>query len=1812
MSTTSTNDKPRLLYDQYHGQRGPLFEAWRKPFLDAAEGKGDDDASYAECYLGTDPQGGLTAAQVRRRAVRRRESYAMLIQHMTDESLKAVIRAEAGPNAPNPIDQRNGRTAWLTLVRECSDPASTLQTNTRIAEFNALTILKDVGISESTITDFNRLLISKNADLPAGNQFSPDFITEKILGAVTVPATLATICDGLLQCTAADRPARLFAQAVPAIGGGPAVPAGWLSRAVVAYLDELWRASFRRGDGGLRFTSPTARPVRQGPSTRADGMFASEEAHVAEANADDNGSIHYAFHAACDPIDLETDEGFTAACDQAMSAVVSAALNNNDVEHIAEYLFNVNDEVAAAVLDAIQNELLCYNCLGFAHRAADCPSPKIDRKPMIDRLITLVTNMKNRPPRFGKGRGGKGNRAFGGVGRGRGRGSRVSFGRPMPPSRPWIRPAGPPDQVMSADVLSATPAILSATPVILSATSATPNVEVPSDAQQDPAGEAAVTEDMIDDVDIFGEPVHPGDEVANADDTTYADADVIAMYNHLVKTGYSASEARVGARNMTQNVITPPGATLEYYEHEKFVYPDERAGYFTYMGQRWRNRAQLKTMRETVVHSDYYGARPPSERVRLPAAGIKAAIAGVIMVSLAAALVATRRCMPSPTRLATLLMVAGAHTTRALAPPWQPAMRADMSHATTAAMSVAAGVLLARPLPGYPDVLCAAGHSFIDKLPTDFALMLSDGHTGQLKNVSCDFLVDSGATSHMVDTETKLTRITSTLPNRTVRVANGTIIPATHIGDMDVPVTAMYKYKTNKVLARKTVMTLTNVLVVPGLSSDLLSCNAAFDNDSITTHLNDERALGLPDGGRVPFVEGDRRKNILRTLAANENASVATDLDGADLLHARLAHMSPDRIAMARALFKGEPLPPDRDMRAASHDCEACGLGGSSRPHISHRRPIQKAGKRDFNDSVHVDLCGPFPPSAQTGFRYVIGFADRGTRVVSIYFLTNKTSESVKHAIETYVADTGKVREFVFDNGGEFTAPNIDTLLAEMMSSRRFSVPWTPQRNGLIERFWGTLVRHTRILLAASGHSEALWPFAMSHVTEIHNSLPTRALEPPMAPYQAKNGKPPSLKAFAKGVWGCDCIINLPHPKDGTKLSPTGVKANYLGQDVRRHGEYYFIPSLNKIMSVVRAYKYFPSKFTQIALTPAPIMAIDEPRNATKPWSAIGNHAVVPAMPTTLNMNIPIVAAMPINVIPDQGAMALAEPPAHLPSTATSFSSSFVDDCYAADVSALVSNALPAPKDHREIAGRPDEAIWRKAELDDFEAKMRNGAFEIMDVCALPPGARPVKSKYAYSNKYDPITKFLMECRARLVGCGYSQVEGVNFTADRTASGTMRGSTVRALMCTAAIDDLDIFTGDVKKAFTQTKLDHEVYLLPPPSLHSLRGKVLKAKMSIEGLVQSGWLFQTDAYAQIKKLGGVQSLIDPNVFVVTVEVDNKQYRLLVGLWVDDFLILAPRGRQDVAEKFWAGFRQRFECKDLVTDPKVFIGLEIARDRQKRTLTLTQSSYIDAMFEKFMHGSDTKLWTKLWTSPLGNDDEDTLAAFTNLAAGTEDEQRIAIDKGYMSIVGSILYASAMTRPDIAFHTSSLAKLLQCPSLPALDAALGIVSYLKRTRKLGLTYGPDDSLRLYTDSSWGGNPRPMAGYVSIYGGAGLSWAAKMLKIVPLSSAEAETAVLSLGCKDAMFVAQLLAELRPRATKQIVIDAFVDNTAAIELVKSHGASGRTRHFERWITYVRDLYQRSILTVKHVSTHDMPADIFTKPLPYLVFTKFRHILLGM
>ena len=92
--STDTGIK-RKLCRELPREKGESFEVWHKELLDAAHGEGDEDASWAETYLGQDPRAGLTPAQTRRRAQRNRMAVSALLAVIPDTDLKAVIRAAA-------------------------------------------------------------------------------------------------------------------------------------------------------------------------------------------------------------------------------------------------------------------------------------------------------------------------------------------------------------------------------------------------------------------------------------------------------------------------------------------------------------------------------------------------------------------------------------------------------------------------------------------------------------------------------------------------------------------------------------------------------------------------------------------------------------------------------------------------------------------------------------------------------------------------------------------------------------------------------------------------------------------------------------------------------------------------------------------------------------------------------------------------------------------------------------------------------------------------------------------------------------------------------------------------------------------------------------------------------------------------------------------------------------------------------------------------------------------------------------------------------------------------------------------------------------------------------------------------------------------------------------------------------------------------------------------------------------------------------------------------------------------------------------
>ena len=109
---------------------------------------------------------------------------------------------------------------------------------------------------------------------------------------------------------------------------------------------------------------------------------------------------------------------------------------------------------------------------------------------------------------------------------------------------------------------------------------------------------------------------------------------------------------------------------------------------------------------------------------------------------------------------------------------------------------------------------------------------------------------------------------------------------------------------------------------------------------------------------------------------------------------------------------------------------------------------------------------------------------------------------------------------------------------------------------------------------------------------------------------------------------------------------------------------------------------------------------------------------------------------------------------------------------------------------------------------------------------------------------------------------------------------------------------------------------------------------------------------------------------------------------------------------------------------------------------------------------------------------------------------------------------MYLANATRPDIAYSVSFLARSMTNPSQLDYQNAKRVLRYLKGTSTLKLTYGGTSELVGYSDASYAEDKedrKSTSGYAFLMNGAAVSWKSSKLKIVSLSSMEAEYIGLS-----------------------------------------------------------------------------------------------------
>lgn len=198
-----------------------------------------------------------------------------------------------------------------------------------------------------------------------------------------------------------------------------------------------------------------------------------------------------------------------------------------------------------------------------------------------------------------------------------------------------------------------------------------------------------------------------------------------------------------------------------------------------------------------------------------------------------------------------------------------------------------------------------------------------------------------------------------------------------------------------------------------------------------------------------------------------------------------------------------------------------------------------------------------------------------------------------------------------------------------------------------------------------------------------------------------------------------------------------------------------------------------------------------------------------------------------------------------------------------------------------------------------------------------------------------------------------------------------------------------------------------------------------------------------------------------------------------------------------------------------------------------------------------------------------------------------------------MGSLLYLSQGTRPDIAFAVNDVSRFNAQHSIEHWEAVIRIMRYLRGTQDKKLCYTNDcenNELHAYSDADWASDldkRRSCTGFVINMTGAAINWKSHRQDIVALSSTEAEYIALSSCVKDVLWIRQIINEIKKNFVECTVIHG--DNTSALKIANCEAFRERTKHIDIRHHHIRQQVLDGIIKLAHVSTEAMAADMLTK-----------------
>lgn len=673
-----------------------------------------------------------------------------------------------------------------------------------------------------------------------------------------------------------------------------------------------------------------------------------------------------------------------------------------------------------------------------------------------------------------------------------------------------------------------------------------------------------------------------------------------------------------------------------------------------------------------------------------------------------------------------------------------------------------------------------------------------------------------------------------------------------------------------------------------------------------------------------------------------------------------------------------------------------------------HRLPFPESTTKTerIGELIHADVCGAIQVKSISGSRYFLLLKDDFSHFRSVYFLKRK--EEVIHCIEGFLKTAekqcpGGIKILMTDNGLEFINKEVKKLTHQNGVRHQRTVIYTPEQNGSAERENRTVMEAARTMLHAKGLGPEFWEEAVNTAVYVLNATGTSTVDD-VSPFELWFQRKPDIRDLR--ILGAAVYTHIPKEKR-KKLDAKGKRGYFVGYETEVKGYRIWYPDddcLRTSRDVVFTGRYYEKGTRKqgdndhniewwIIEDEDPEENVDldetlEPQEGAEREESTDEDELEIIEQDVQEEEVPAAQA-------EAGGRALRD-------RRLLRRPSRYDDYV--DINEIFVAESQEPLSYDEAIESSETEKWRKAMDEEFEALTKNGVWELVDA---PKNRKVVDNKWTFKVKRDAEGK-PTRFKARLVARGFSQRKGIDYT--ETFSPVVHFDSIRAMLAVAADRGMHLQQFDVKTAFLYGDIEEEILMKQPEGYDDKSGKVCRLKRSLYGLKQSSRCWNQRFTEFLGKFDLKATEADSCVFTN----QQKEKRLILAIYIDDGLVAS--NDKKLIKKLLTGLRREFEITS--NEANLFLRLQIERAGDG-SIFLHQETYAEKILDRFRMENANPV-----TIPSDPHQELCPSAHT----GGEKETTNA---PYREAIGSLMYLSVATRPDITYAVNLASRYLEKPT-------------------------------------------------------------------------------------------------------------------------------------------------------------------------------------